>query len=129
MKISPKKYAVALSEVLQKSADPAQTIKNFLTSLRRRKQMKALPKVLSAFEEIWNQAHGIEKIEVEYPQKFEAALKEFEKKLSSASGKKVIFRAKTNDALIGGFRLRSGDTLIDASIKGRLKALEQRLTI
>lgn len=90
--------------------------------------MKALPKILSAFEEIWNQAHGIEKIEVEYPQKFEAALEELEKKLSSASGKKVIFKAKKNNALIGGFRLRSGDTLIDASIKGRLNALAQKLS-
>lgn len=128
MKISPKKYAQALSEVLQKSADPAQVIKNFLFCLCRRKQMKTLPKILSAFEEIWNHAHGIEKIEVEYPQKFESQLSEFEKKLLSASSKKAIFKTKASDALIGGFRLRSGDTLIDASIKGRLNALAQKLS-
>lgn len=129
MKISSKKYAQALAIALEGAADRIQAIKNLLNLLRRKKQLKLLPKILQAFEELWNQSHGIAKVEVSCPQKFESSLQILEKSMEGATGKKIIFKQKIDDSLIGGFALKSGDTLIDASLKGRLKTLEHRLII
>lgn len=112
---------------LENADDPKPAIKNLLNLLRRKKQLKLLPKILQAFEELWNQSHGIMKMEVSCPQKFESSLQILEKSLTEKTGKKMIFKQKTDDSLIGGFRIRSGDTLIDSSLKSRLKMLEQRL--
>lgn len=132
MKISSKKYAQALIAAFENADDPRPAIKNLLNLLRRKKQLKLLPKILQAFEELWNQTHGIVKMEVSCPQKFESSLQVLEKSMEGAplsGGKKMIFKQKIDDSLIGGFCIRSGDTLIDASLKSRLKMLEQRLII
>lgn len=129
MKISSKKYAQALIAALENAADPRPMIKNFLVLLRRKKQLKLLPKILQAFEELWNHSHGIVKMEVSCPQKFESSLQVLEKSMEGATGKKMIFKQKIDDSLIGGFRIRSGDTLMDSSLKSRLKMLANNLTL
>lgn len=127
MKISSKKYAQALIAAFENADDPKPAIKNLLNLLRRKKQSKLLPKILQAFEELWNQTHGIVKMEVSCPQKFESSLQVLEKSLTEKTGKKMIFKQKIDDSLIGGFRIRSGDTLIDSSLKSRLKMLERNM--
>ncbi|MBI4994617.1 ATP synthase F1 subunit delta [Candidatus Peregrinibacteria bacterium] len=130
MKISSKKYAQALIAALENAGDPKPMIKNLLNLLRKKHQLKLLPKILQAFEEQWNQAHDIVKMEVSCPKKFESSLQVLEKSLEGAppsGGKKLIFKPKIDDSLMGGFKIRSGDTLIDASLKTRLKKLEHRI--
>ncbi len=128
MKITPLKYAQALAQTLEGNADPQTIIKNLLLLLRRKKQFRLLPKILSAFEQEWASRRGVVKMDVTYPEKFEASLAELEKNLSTKLGKKIDMRAKPSKTLLGGFRVRVEDTLIDASLEGRLRDLQRRLS-
>ena len=126
MKITPRKYARALAMML----DSVETtiIKNFLEVLQSRNQMKLLPKILPAFDEEWRKIRGIVKVEVQYPEKFEESLHELEKAIKERFGDKVIMTAKPSSELIGGFRMKLDDNVIDASVQGMLAALEHKLT-
>jgi len=43
-------------------------------------------------------------------------------------GRKVEITSDVDDSLIGGVVIRAGDSVIDASVKGRLKALATQMT-
>ncbi|MBI2638300.1 F0F1 ATP synthase subunit delta, partial [Candidatus Peregrinibacteria bacterium] len=123
----PIKYAQALAQTLEGDVNPQAIIKNLLLLLQRKKQFRLLPKILLAFEQEWAKRRGVVKMDVTYPEKFEASLMELETNLSTKLGKKIDMRAKPSKTILGGFRVRVEDTLIDASLEGRLKALERRL--
>lgn len=53
-----------------------------------------------------------------------AALRE---KVAKMTGRTVDLRVEVDEALIGGLTVRVGDTLYDASVRGRLERLRQRL--
>jgi F-type H+-transporting ATPase subunit delta len=48
-------------------------------------------------------------------------------KLEQMTGRTVALRVDVDDALIGGLTVRVGDTLYDASVRGRLERLRERL--
>lgn len=50
-----------------------------------------------------------------------------QKKLAAMTGKSVDLRVDVDEALIGGLTVRVGDTLYDASVRGRLERLRDRL--
>lgn len=128
MKFSPRKYAKALVEALDsKEADEKGVIKNFLLVLQKRRNLKLLPKIQSAFEEEWNKKHGIVHMEVTYPSKFPEALKQLEESLAKALGKKVSLKEKPSSNIIGGYLIRVNDMLIDGSLDGQLNQLRHKL--
>jgi F-type H+-transporting ATPase subunit delta len=43
------------------------------------------------------------------------------------TGRTVDLRVEVDEALIGGLTVRVGDTLYDASVRGRLERLRERL--
>lgn len=126
MKITPKKYAQALAMMMDANADRT-VIANFLKLLKQRRQLKLLPKIVSAFQQEWLKRKGITRIDIVYPEKFEESLREFEQQLHRMLGDKLHISASPSESLIGGMQCRIEDTLIDASIASNLKALAARL--
>lgn len=126
MKITPRKYAKALAMMLD-SVDTT-IIQNFLEVLRSRNQTKLLPKIMTVFDFEWRAQRGIVRVEVTYPEAFKDSLSDLEKVLSERFNGKVIMTAKPSSTLIGGFRLKLDDTVVDASIAGMLAELEKKLT-
>lgn len=126
MKITAQKYAQALALMLD-SAEKT-IIENFLALLRQRKQSRLLPKILKSFETEWRKQRGYTKVQVSYPKKFENDLPELEAALRAKLGDKIHLATTADDELIGGYQVRVDDTLIDASIQGRLRALEHKIT-
>ena len=49
------------------------------------------------------------------------------KKVAQITGRTVDLRVEVDEALIGGITVRVGDTLYDASVRGRLERLRERL--
>ena len=49
------------------------------------------------------------------------------KKLAQMTGRTVDLRVEVDESLIGGLTVRVGDTLYDASVRGRLERLRERL--
>lgn len=125
MKITPRKYAQALALMLE--ASERAVIENFLMLLKSRQQLKLLPKILGAFEEEWLKRRGVVRIEARYPEKYPESIKELERRLKEKFGDKMVLKTVASKELIGGYQLRIGDMLVDATIKGRLKALGKRL--
>ncbi|MEK7523885.1 MAG: ATP synthase F1 subunit delta [Patescibacteria group bacterium] len=125
MKITPRKYAKALAIMLD-SAEKT-IISNFLSVLRQRHQMKLLPKIMEAFEEEWMKHRGITQVDVTYPENFESSMQDLDARLREKLGDKISVQAVPSDGMIGGFKVRIDDTLIDASVEGMLKMLEARL--
>jgi F-type H+-transporting ATPase subunit delta len=50
------------------------------------------------------------------------------RKLAGMTGKTVDLRVEVDESLIGGLTVRIGDTLYDASVRGRLERLRERLS-
>jgi F-type H+-transporting ATPase subunit delta len=49
------------------------------------------------------------------------------RKVAAMTGRTVDLRVEVDEALIGGLTVRVGDTLYDASVRGRLERLRERL--
>jgi F-type H+-transporting ATPase subunit delta len=49
------------------------------------------------------------------------------KKVAQMTGRTVDLRVEVDESLIGGLTVRVGDTLYDASVRGRLERLRERL--
>ena len=50
-----------------------------------------------------------------------------QRKVADMTGRTVDLRVEVDEALIGGLTVRVGDTLYDASVRGRLERLRERL--
>ena len=48
-------------------------------------------------------------------------------KVAGMTGRTVDLRVEVDESLIGGITVRVGDTLYDASVRGRLERLRERL--
>ncbi|HEY8239257.1 MAG TPA: F0F1 ATP synthase subunit delta, partial [Candidatus Limnocylindrales bacterium] len=49
------------------------------------------------------------------------------RKVTEMTGRTVDLRVAVDESLIGGLTVRVGDTLYDASVRGRLERLRERL--
>lgn len=56
-----------------------------------------------------------------------AAIQALAEKVARMTGRTVDLRVEVDEALIGGLTVRVGDTLYDASVRGRLERLRERL--
>ncbi|MCM2267188.1 MAG: ATP synthase F1 subunit delta [Elusimicrobiales bacterium] len=59
----------------------------------------------------------------------EGELKRIEALLAKASGQKAAARNIITERVIGGFEIKIGDTVIDATVRGRLEALKAGLAV
>ena len=126
MKITARKYAQALAALLD--TGDTTIIANFLHLLRKRNQMKMLPKILKSFEEEWLSQRGYTKIGISYPGKFEAQIKELEQHLHTKFGDKLSLKLCPSKTMLGGFKLKIDDTLLDATVEAQLRSLRKKLT-
>lgn len=127
MKISPTKYGLTLAEMLEKAQQPEETIRHFLHLLRRRKMIKFISKILRAFEQEWHRRKSIVSLDVFAPKKFEPSLLRLSEAVGKKLGKTTITKFHADESLLGGVKIRYDDVLVDASIKNRLKKLQDFL--
>lgn len=124
MKISPQKYAIALADVMQTTAHQSQAVHSFLDLLRRRKEMRKLSKILAAFEREWRSRNNLVHARIQYPEKFKNTVKLLHENLEKKSGKTLEFLEVPDSEMIGGFRVKIEDTLIDGSLSSMLKRFQ-----
>jgi F-type H+-transporting ATPase subunit delta len=101
----------------------------FLALLRENGRLDFLPEVATQFEELKAEAENVADAEVVSAAQLDERQKE---RLAAALRKRlrrdVRLHCTVDPALIGGAVVRSGDLLIDGSLKGRLERLETELT-
>ncbi|MHB9038298.1 MAG: F0F1 ATP synthase subunit delta [Armatimonadota bacterium] len=120
-----KKHEILKDIFLDKVHDITLSYLNLLVSKRRE---GAILQTESEYIKLANVARGIVAVEVtsaiELNESEEAALTA---KLIEKIGKTVQLEKLVDPSIIGGAKVRIGDTVIDGSIKGRLAALRERM--
>lgn len=132
MKITAKQYASTLLELTegksQEEIDKA--VFNLIKVVKSNRQAKLFPRILESFNEIWNKKNKIIEAEIISSKKInpteEKEVKEYIKKKYSVET--VTLTIKIDRNLMGGFIIRVGDEILDASVSSQLKKLTKKLT-
>ncbi|MBR1760019.1 MAG: ATP synthase F1 subunit delta [Schwartzia sp.] len=103
-------------------------VMNFLRMLLDKQRVALLSEIVQQYENFANEAQGILVADVTTARVLSEALGDrLKAKLSELTGKTIKLRKHLDEKLIGGVVVRMGDTLIDGSLKSRMKALEAQL--
>jgi F-type H+-transporting ATPase subunit delta len=126
-KISSKKYAQALYELtndLSKEQIKVE-IGNFIKLVARNKDLKKIEIIFKAFEEYAKKQESIVDVQVISAESLSAGQKEnLKDQLKKEQNVKTVnLHEKVDKTLMGGFILKIGDTIFDASLKTRLEEL------
>jgi F-type H+-transporting ATPase subunit delta len=104
------------------------TVMNLLSLLLDRRRQDQLNRIYEEYVRLADQHRGQIKAHVETAVPLsDSELKEIGEKLGAACGKKLDITASVNAELIAGARLKIGDRVIDASVKGQLDRFSQNL--
>lgn len=99
-----------------------------LNAMARRERLVFLPGLFLAFDDILARLAGRVDAELTSAQPLaEATLNRIREAVSRSTGKTPEITVKVDPALIGGMRLRIGDTLIDGSVETQLEKLQEQL--
>jgi F-type H+-transporting ATPase subunit delta len=97
---------------------------NLVRVLVENRRVDALPQIAKRYEAARSELEGRRQVQVISAYKMTAAQqKNLAKAVSARLGKEVELEASIDKSLIGGVIIRAGDTVIDASMRGRLALL------
>ena len=97
---------------------------NFVHLLVRAERLSVVPEIYEIFEKKRIQAEDIARVEVTSAYELdETQRKSIGDIMARRLGRKVDVTTGTDPSLIGGVIIRSGDSVIDASLRGRLREL------
>lgn len=101
--------------------------RNFVRVLIDAGRFPVISEICKLFEEKKAEADGIEKVEVvsAYPLENEQQDK-ISQVMAKRLNKKIEITTRIDESLIGGAIIRAGDSVIDASLRGRLRQLGHR---
>ena len=126
-KISVKKYAQALYEItkdLPKNKLDSE-IGRFLNLVYKYRDFKKIDKILNAYNDIAKKEDGIIDALIISADKLDEKQKQYIKEhiKKEQKAKVVNLEEEKDEALLGGFILKIGDIIFDASLKTRLEEL------
>lgn len=102
--------------------------RNFVAFVAQNKRLAALPAIAEIFEQMKADAERTAEVQVtsafELTEAQQAALAG---QLTARLGRKVTVNALVDSSLIGGAIIRTGDLVIDASVRGKLAKLSATL--
>jgi F-type H+-transporting ATPase subunit delta len=123
----PLRQRVEVVDALLASRVPEPILK-LIGLLVERGRIDKLPSVAAEYRRMLNREHGVvealARTALPLSSDETAAL---EKKVAAMTGRTVDLRVVVDESLIGGLTVRVGDTLYDASVRGRLERLRERL--
>jgi F-type H+-transporting ATPase subunit delta len=124
-----KKEKRAVAEKISSRLGVSKIVRNFLFVLIDHQRTPELREILATFQNVLRERQGIAETEV-----FSAAAlndaqkKEITQTLEGVTGKKIEAKFSLDANLLGGVRVRVGDTIYDGSLRNRLDGLRERLT-
>ena len=127
---NPKMDAEALTDFILGVCGDAlsETSRNLVRVLADAGRLSFVPELNKLYEQLRAEAEGV--IDVGVSSAYELT-SEQQATISTAMakrlGRKVVITSDIDESLIGGMVIRAGDSVIDASVKGRLKALATQM--
>lgn len=130
MKYTVKQYAEALYLAVSESSpsDQDRVLDNFVRLLKENNDLSKIEEIEKEFLQIDMNTRGVKLAEVISAR--ELSMSQEEKIISELNayvGTKVEIKKKIDEDLIGGVLIKIGDEQIDASIKGNLMNLKNKL--
>lgn len=118
---------VGLIQTLLAKRVPA-PILNLVGLLVERGKVDTLATVAAEYRRLLNAERGIvQALATTATPLSKAETEALQRKVAEMTGQTVDLRVEVDEALIGGLTVRVGDTLYDASVRGRLERLRERL--
>jgi len=106
----------------------APLILNVVCLLISRGKLKILGDISQQYKQLLDVHYGIQHAEVITAMPLDNKnKKKFSDRFAEIVGHKVIIDAQTDPSIVGGFKAKIGDTLIDGSIHNMLESLKKRL--
>lgn len=103
-------------------------LRNFIAVLIDHGRIPQLEEITRQFQGEINQRLGVENAEVTSVRELAPAERQqLEKKIATATGKKIKARYATDPGLLGGVMVRVGSTIYDGSVRGQLQKLKEEL--
>lgn len=102
--------------------------RNFVRVLADAGRLSLAPQIYQLFEQRRTESEGV--VDVEVVSAYELEQHEQDKiadVMAKRFGKKINISARIDSSLIGGMVIRTGDSVIDASIRGKLRQLGSEL--
>ncbi|HDT12761.1 MAG TPA: ATP synthase F1 subunit delta [Candidatus Aminicenantes bacterium] len=125
--LNARRREAILDEVLKRSGTGPKASR-FLKLLQHHKRMEYLPAIVEALPQAWSERQGIVTYEVASAVPLsEAQQGRLAKSLEASEGRPVRLVLEDDPGLVGGLALRKGHIVYDASVEGRLNALQERL--
>lgn len=118
-----------LIEALARRMALSPMAKNSLLVLVQRRRIKALPDIVARLVELTDERTGVLRATVTSAVPLaEPQAQQLSQELERLTGKRVVLERRTDPDLLGGLVTRIGDHVVDASLRGRLEAIERRLS-
>jgi F-type H+-transporting ATPase subunit delta len=114
--------------ILQKVFEPhvEPLMLSYINTLTERGRESLLPNITAAFVDLYNQANGILVAELVTTHHFEPALKmDISQKLEKLVNKKIVLKERLDPDILGGFQIRFGSTILDASVQNDLRRIRK----
>jgi F-type H+-transporting ATPase subunit delta len=106
---------------------PAET-GNLVSLLAENNRLSTLPEIARLFEELQTRLEGVRQVRVLSAYDLKTGVKkELAAALEKRLGAKIEMTVETDPSLIGGVEIRTGDLVIDGSVRGRLHKLATEL--
>ena len=100
----------------------------FLDTVVRKGRESFLPLIAKEFVRMYNEMKGIATAVITTAVPLDAkSYDELKSKLEAETGKQIEFQTRIDPSIIGGFIIRIGDNLYDASLSNRLRNIKKEL--
>ena len=125
--VNARKRLAVLEKVLS-SLGTGPKASRFLTLLLHHKRLDLLAAIVDALPEAWSEHHGVVTYEVTSAIPLTDTQKaRLTKGLEASEKKPVRLVSRTDPSVIGGLAVRKGHIVYDASVEGKLSAIQERL--
>jgi len=126
MKISSKQYAIALFESTRHLSEEkvGEMVKNFVAVLKKNNDLSLGNKVIEEYQNYSRRQKGIAKIQITTGKKIDSDIINV---LTQKLEQSIEIEQKVDTSIIGGAVIRTGDVLIDGSVRKRLEELRNRI--
>lgn len=125
---TPKQAKIGVMRAVTTRAGLSSPVAKLLVLLAERDRVALLPDLMAVYNDRLMEHHRVVRAEITTAAPLDAArVAQIERRLGTATGRRVVVSARANPALIAGVVARIGSVVYDGSVATQLETMRQRL--